>query len=34
MKIKSWGCVGKGEMKAGKGRRFGEVVDEEWALEE
>ncbi len=33
MKIESRDCIGKGEMSAGKGRRFGEVVDEEWALE-
>lgn len=34
MKIESWDCVGEGEMRAGKGRRFGEVVDEERTLEE
>lgn len=34
IKIESWDWVGKGEMRAGKGRGFGEFVDEEWALEE
>jgi len=32
LKIESLDWVGKGEMRAGKGGSFGEVVDEEWAL--
>ncbi len=34
MKIESWDWVGEGEMRAGKRSGFGEVVDEERALEE